>query len=122
MTMANPGKESMTMVQAPTATITASSAISTPNAVVVTWRGQAHRSEQPHRLELRVSDDGPGLSPEMQQHAFEPFFTTEASGTGLGLYLARELCAANGAAIRYEPAADGRPGTFVVEPRPGPAA
>lgn len=93
-----------------------------PNAVVVTWRGQPHRSEQPHRLELRVSDDGPGLSPEMQQHAFEPFFTTEASGTGLGLYLARELCAANGAAVRYEPAADGRPGAFVVEPRPGPAA
>jgi two-component system sensor histidine kinase PilS (NtrC family) len=97
-------------------------ASSAPNAVVVTWRGQAHRSEQPHRLELRVSDDGPGLSPEMQQHAFEPFFTTEASGTGLGLYLARELCAANGAAIRYEPVADGRPGAFVVEPRPGPAA
>jgi signal transduction histidine kinase len=37
------------------------------------------------------------------QHLFEPFLTTEAQGTGLGLYLARELCHANGATLRYEP-------------------
>lgn len=86
-----------------------------PGAVVVAWR-----ESQRHRLELRVSDDGPGLSAEMQQHAFEPFFTTETRGTGLGLYLARELCAANGAALRFEPAADARPGAFVIEPGSDP--
>jgi two-component system sensor histidine kinase PilS (NtrC family) len=32
---------------------------------------------------------------------FEPFFTTDSKGTGLGLYLARELCAANGSALEY---------------------
>jgi two-component system sensor histidine kinase PilS (NtrC family) len=86
-----------------------------PGAVVLTWR------EDPlHRLELRVCDDGPGLSAEMQQSAFEPFFTTDTRGTGLGLYLARELCAANGASLRFEPAADTRPGGFVIEPASGP--
>jgi two-component system sensor histidine kinase PilS (NtrC family) len=32
---------------------------------------------------------------------FEPFFTTDSKGTGLGLYLARELAAANGALLEY---------------------
>ena len=88
-----------------------------PSSVRVSWRERG-----PHRLELRVSDDGPGLSPEMQQQAFEPFFTTEARGTGLGLYLTRELCVANGASIRYEPPFGSRPGAFVVEPRADVAA
>jgi len=38
---------------------------------------------------------------------FEPFFTTFSSGTGLGLYIARELCAANGVALDY---VDGKKG------------
>lgn len=71
------------------------------------------------RLELRVMDDGPGMSEEALRHAFEPFFTTEGRGTGLGLYLARELCGANGAAIRYERGGRGRySGGFVIEPKP----
>jgi two-component system sensor histidine kinase PilS (NtrC family) len=37
----------------------------------------------------------------LQAQLFEPFFTTFASGTGLGLYIARELCAANGARLDY---------------------
>lgn len=69
------------------------------------------------RLELQIADDGPGLAAEVQQHLFEPFFTTEARGTGLGLYLAREMCSANGALLRYERlAGDGRyRGIFVIE-------
>ncbi|MBC8022212.1 MAG: PAS domain-containing protein [Burkholderiales bacterium] len=58
-------------------------------------------SPAPGRLTLDVIDDGPGVSREIQAHLFEPFFTTEAQGTGLGLYIARELCEGNGAHIEY---------------------
>jgi two-component system sensor histidine kinase PilS (NtrC family) len=55
----------------------------------------------PGRLVLDVYDDGPGVAREVQAHLFEPFFTTEAQGTGLGLYIARELCEGNGARLEY---------------------
>ena len=50
---------------------------------------------------LEVCDDGPGVVSETVQKLFEPFHTTDAGGTGLGLYIARELCEANGAKIDY---------------------
>jgi two-component system sensor histidine kinase PilS (NtrC family) len=61
------------------------------------------------RLVLDVQDDGPGISTEHQGKLFEPFFTTAADGTGLGLYIAKELCEANGARLEYH-AQDGRDG------------
>ncbi len=54
---------------------------------------------------LDVIDAGPGIAEEHRTHIFEPFFTTESKGTGLGLYLARELAARNQAQLRYEPTA-----------------
>lgn len=54
-----------------------------------------------NQVELNVIDDGEGVSKENQAQLFEPFFTTYSAGTGLGLYLARELCGANGAALDY---------------------
>jgi two-component system sensor histidine kinase PilS (NtrC family) len=53
------------------------------------------------RVELSVINRGPGVPEGIQGQLFEPFFTTEAKGTGLGLYLARELCAANHASLEY---------------------
>ena len=53
-------------------------------------------------LELHVQDDGPGISPQVRAHLFEPFYTTSSKGTGLGLYLARELCLNNDAMLDYE--------------------
>jgi two-component system sensor histidine kinase PilS (NtrC family) len=53
------------------------------------------------QVELNVMDNGPGVARAALGQLFEPFFTTESKGTGLGLYLARELCAANGAALEY---------------------
>ena len=55
----------------------------------------------------------------MRAHLFEPFYTTSSKGTGLGLYLARELCLNNGAMLDYEYRADdsagGAPGgRFVI--------
>ncbi len=58
--------------------------------------------DAPGRLELHVQDDGPGITPEVRAHLFEPFYTTSSKGTGLGLYLARELCLNNGAMLDYE--------------------
>ena len=58
-------------------------------------------------LGLEVADDGPGVAPESQPHLFEPFFTTDAQGTGLGLYIARELCEGNGARLEYVEGSDG---------------
>lgn len=54
-----------------------------------------------NRVELHVIDDGEGVPAHLRQQLFEPFFTTYSSGTGLGLYIAREMCAANAAALDY---------------------
>jgi len=59
------------------------------------------------RTVLEVSDDGAGVPSDAEQKLFEPFFTTDEGGTGLGLYIARELCEANGAMIEYKRAPDG---------------
>lgn len=59
------------------------------------------------RIMLEIADDGAGVPQSVQQQLFEPFFTTEASGTGLGLYIARELCEANGALLEYVHRAQG---------------
>jgi len=50
---------------------------------------------------LEILDDGPGVAPEQLQNIFEPFFTTESKGTGLGLYISRELCESNQARLDY---------------------
>ena len=50
---------------------------------------------------LDIIDDGPGIAPEVAEHIFEPFFTTTEQGTGLGLYIARELCESNQARLHY---------------------
>jgi len=53
------------------------------------------------RVAVSVLDNGPGVAPAIQGQLFEPFFTTDSKGTGLGLYLARELCEANRASLEY---------------------
>ncbi len=50
---------------------------------------------------ISVADDGPGVPVEALPHLFEPFFTTATSGTGLGLYIAKELAEVNGAALEH---------------------
>lgn len=52
---------------------------------------------------LDVVDHGPGVAPENIGNIFEPFFTTDSKGTGLGLYIARELAECNLAQLRYQP-------------------
>ncbi len=54
-----------------------------------------------HHPYLELRDYGPGVDEETQQHLFEPFFTTESGGTGLGLYISRELAECNHAQLEY---------------------
>jgi PAS domain S-box-containing protein len=52
--------------------------------------------------EVRVVDQGPGLSPEAKEHLFEPFFTTKHRGTGLGLATARRILEGHGGTIELD--------------------
>lgn len=56
---------------------------------------------------LEVLDRGPGIDATISDRIFEPFFTSRASGTGLGLFIARELAQCNRALLVYEPRAGG---------------
>lgn len=53
------------------------------------------------RAQLLVASDSPPIPPEVERHLFEPFFSTRSRGSGLGLYICRELCERNGAGIEY---------------------
>jgi len=62
----------------------------------------AHMDEHGTPL-LDVSDRGPGIPDSVAGQLFRPFFTTSGEGTGLGLYIARELCLANQASLDFVP-------------------
>lgn len=51
---------------------------------------------------LEVRDQGPGIAEETAREMFAPFYTTRSGGTGLGLYIARELAETNGIRLQYE--------------------
>jgi two-component system, NtrC family, sensor histidine kinase PilS len=56
---------------------------------------------------LEVADRGPGIAAQHRERIFEPFFTGNERGTGLGLFLSRELAQTNGATLLYEPRTSG---------------
>lgn len=75
---------------------------------------------QPARVSVVVDQDGPGLPPQLSvidfgpgiptavaERLFTPFYTTSEHGTGLGLYIARQLCEANQCSLRFEPVPGG---------------
>ncbi|MEO7854740.1 MAG: ATP-binding protein, partial [Rubrivivax sp.] len=66
---------------------------------------------------LRVDSDGPAIAPDVERHLFEPFFSTRSRGSGLGLYICRELCERYGASIEYRLRPDGRRNLFLVNMR-----
>lgn len=57
------------------------------------------RSESPY---IQIVDYGVGISSENKSHIFEPFFTTEKTGSGLGLFICKELCEANQASLNHQ--------------------
>jgi two-component system, NtrC family, sensor histidine kinase PilS len=63
-------------------------------------RLQVRSGKRDGQVELHVIDDGEGVDDTQREQIFEPFFTTHNRGTGLGLYIARELCEANAAQLQ----------------------
>ncbi len=57
---------------------------------------------------IHVIDEGDGISESAEALLFEPFHTTESSGTGLGLYISKELCEANQSQLSYSRTRDGK--------------
>jgi two-component system sensor kinase FixL len=66
-----------------------------------------------NETELFVRDTGPGLSPELQEHLFESFYTTKAQGLGLGLVIVRSIVERHHGRVYAENAA-GRGAVFRV--------
>ena len=79
--------------------------------VVRTWRADTE-------VVLEVSDDGPGIPPELRERVFEPYFSTKTQGaergTGLGLATVFGIVDAHGGSIAIEPGLDGRGTTMRV--------
>jgi PAS domain S-box-containing protein len=65
------------------------------------------------RLVIQVSDDGPGIAPDVLTHVFDPFFTTKPTGTGLGLSVSYGIVRDHGGTIEVQSAGD-RGTTFTV--------
>ncbi|HWP18128.1 MAG TPA: ATP-binding protein [Burkholderiaceae bacterium] len=74
--------------------------------------GLRHSSGKPGSVQVRlerqdqvailsVASDGAPIPPDVERHLFEPFFSTRSRGTGLGLYICKELCERYGASIDY---------------------
>ena len=64
------------------------------------------------QVEIRVSDNGPGIPAEIRSKIFEPFFTTKPTGTGTGL----------GLSLSYDIVTQGHGGTLMVESEEGEGA
>jgi two-component system sensor histidine kinase PilS (NtrC family) len=73
-----------------------------------------NRLNPSNRPYLEVSDHGPGIELKMADRIFEPFFTGRKGGTGLGLFIARELCQLNRAILLYEPRSGGDGSIFRI--------
>jgi two-component system sensor histidine kinase PilS (NtrC family) len=71
-----------------------------PGAMIVNLRW-VPQSPGEGVLMLSVCNDGEPISPDTERALFEPFFSTRSRGTGLGLYISRELCERHGASIDY---------------------
>ena len=71
-----------------------------PGAIQVALRWLPSRDAN-GLLMLSVANDGDAITAETERALFEPFFSTSSRGTGLGLYISRELCERHGASIDY---------------------
>jgi CheY-like chemotaxis protein len=78
----------------------------------------------PELVRISVSDDGPGIAPQLLDRIFEPLFTTKRNGTGLGLAIARRLMEGQGGALTAENRPEGGSAFHLLVPAaeaPAPA-
>jgi len=75
-----------------------------PGAIHVRLTARDERSAS-----LSVASDGAAIAADVERHLFEPFFSTRSRGTGLGLYICRELCVRHGANIEFRPLGGSEP-------------
>ena len=68
------------------------------------------------QVQLQVCDTGSGIAAERLERIFEPLYTTKPGGTGLGLYIVREIVAAHGGQITVA-SVEGQGTTFTKLPR-----
>lgn len=83
------------------------------NAASLTLSMKISRNAQ--FVDIAINDDGTGIAPSIQANIFEPFMTTEKTGTGLGLFIARELAEANGAKLNFKTSMTGTQFTLNVK-------
>ncbi|MDB4933775.1 MAG: Flagellar sensor histidine kinase FleS [Labilithrix sp.] len=90
------------------------------NALIASGRRSPVRVEatlepraRPEMLRIAIDDDGDGVPIDARPRLFTPFFTTRATGTGLGLALVKRIAEAHGGSVAYEPPAE-RGASFVL--------
>jgi signal transduction histidine kinase len=65
-------------------------------------------------VELVIADNGPGVAEAERDRIFQPFFTTKAEGTGVGLSFARQVALSHGGTLTLAPGSPGKGATFVL--------
>lgn len=95
MLLADPGQLEQALINLVHNALEATEVRDSPQAQVLARIGRGGR------LQIEVSDNGPGVPPELLAHIFTPFFTTKKGGRGLGLALVRQLLHGNGASVRH---------------------
>ena len=83
---------------------------STPGRIEI----ETHYNEKLEIAALSIRDNGPGMSEEVQERAFEPYFSTKNEGTGLGLAIVKRIINDHGGYIRLSSSADSGT-TFMIE-------
>ena len=82
----------------------------------ITIRTRCLLAESQPTVEVRIEDDGPGISPQIADKVFDPFFTTSARGTGLGLAIVQRIVSLHGGKVYFDPAADHGAAAVVLLP------
>jgi len=68
---------------------------------VTSIRGASRPDPERDAPLIEVTDEGPGIDPAIAREIFDPFFSTNPRGTGLGLYIAKALSETNGTELQY---------------------